>query len=138
MSPTLVLKKIEEFKYSDGWLAKFKLKFNIKNYHIHGESGDVEVADLTKQRNDLIDLTSQYDIKDIYNMDETALFYRLLPTCTLATEKPEGHKLNKERITLGLCVSASGEILKPIVIGKSAKPRCFKPFNQTSFWYYYY
>ena len=58
-------KKIEEFKYSDGWLAKFKLRFNIKNYNIHGESGDVEVADLTKQRNDLIDLTSQYDIKDI-------------------------------------------------------------------------
>ena len=107
-------------------VAKFKLRFNIKNYNIHGESGDVEVADLTKQRNDLIDLTSQYYIKDIYNMDETALFYRLLPTCTLATEKPEGHKLNKERITLGLCVSASGEILKPIVIGKSAKPRCFK------------
>ena len=78
-------------------VAKFKLRFNIKNYNIHGESGDVEVADLTKQRNDLIDLTSQYYIKDIYNMDETALFYHLLPTCILATEKPEGHKLNKER-----------------------------------------
>ena len=32
----------------------------------------------------------------------------------------------KEHLTVALCVSASGEIEKPLVIGKSLKPRCFK------------
>ena len=37
-----------------------------------------------------------------------------------------GGKKSKERLTVALRVSASGEIEKPLVIGKSLKPCCFK------------
>lgn len=36
-----------------------------------------------------------------------------------------GGKRSKERITVSLCASMTGEKLKPLVIGKSAHPRCF-------------
>ena len=38
---------------------------------------------------------------------------------------------------MALCVSASGEILKPLIIGKFAKPRCFKSFSHSNFCDYY-
>ena len=40
-----------------------------------------------------------------------------------------GGKKSKEHLTVALCVNASGEIEKPLVIGKSLKPRCFKNVN---------
>ncbi len=65
---------------------------------------------------------------DIYNCDETGLFYRTLPDRTLATKGKacKGGKLSKERITVMLCCSAGGDKLQPFVIGKAQKPRCFK------------
>lgn len=37
-----------------------------------------------------------------------------------------GRKKHKTRVTLGLCCSAMGEKLKPVIIGTAANPRCFK------------
>ena len=69
-------KKLEDFKCSDGWLHKFKARYNIRKYNIHGESGDVDKNELENQRNDLKSFTINYKLEDIYNMDETGLFYR--------------------------------------------------------------
>ena len=73
-------------------------------------------------------------------MDETGLFYRLQPDKTLATKPVKGTKKSKDRITTGLCVNADGsEKLKPIVIAKAARPRCFpKKFNVQSLVHYYH
>jgi hypothetical protein len=64
-------------------------------------------------------------------MDETGLFFRMLPDKSLTTsDKVTGAKKNKDRITVSLCSNADGsEKLKPLVIGKSLNPRCFKNFN---------
>ena len=95
---------------------------------ISGEKGCVDgiVVDDWKER--LPDLISGYKPDDIYNMDETGLFYRALPDRTLALKGQEciGSKKAKERITLALCVSMTGEFERPLVIGRAAKPRCFK------------
>ena len=44
----------------------------------------------------------------------------------------EGGKLSKDRLTVLLCGSASGEKLMPLVIGRSTNPRCFKSGHMTS------
>jgi hypothetical protein len=41
----------------------------------------------------------------------------------------KGGKKAKDRITLLLCCSATGEKLDPLIIGKSAKPRCLRGVN---------
>ena len=48
--------------------------------------------------------------------------------CPIA-EEPKGHKMRKERLTILLGTSASGEKLPPLVIGKSLNPRAFKGTN---------
>ena len=72
-----------------------------------------------------------YEPKDIFNYDETALFFRLLPKKSYLTEGSDlfGTKQSKERITIGLCCSMKGEKLKPVIVGKAAKPRCFKSIS---------
>ena len=62
--------------------------------------------------------------------DETGCFYRALPEKSLAEKKDcKGGKKAKERITISLFVNAAGGKEVPVVIGKSAKPRCFKGLN---------
>jgi DDE superfamily endonuclease len=64
--------------------------------------------------------------ENIFNMDETGLNWRQLPSRTLSTKRKAGSKLNKERVTLALGCNATGtEKLVPLAIGKAQKPRCF-------------
>lgn len=70
----------------------------------------------------------------IYNADETGLFYKVLPNKTLvsATEATApGRKISKERITFLACTNASGmHKIKPLVIGKSLNPRAFQNYGR--------
>ena len=70
----------------------------------------------------------EYSSEDIWNEDKTGCFFRGLPDKTLADAKKtcKGGKNAKIRITLAFFVNAVGEKEVPIVIGKSASPRCFK------------
>jgi len=116
-----------EFKASQGWIDKFKKRHDIRRFKIHGESESVLVEDLPEQRQTLIEILSQYKPENVYNADETGLFFRMTPNQTLATKPVKVKKKDKERITILLCTNATGtDKLKPLVIGKSANPRCFK------------
>jgi hypothetical protein len=111
-----------EFSYSHGWLDKYKKRFNIKLHTVSGESGGVDMDVVSRGILMLKEEINQYKLDDVFNFDETALFYRLQPNKTLSS----GEKISKERLTVGLCVNATGTIkLKPVVIGKYKKPRCF-------------
>ena len=71
--------------------------------------------------------------EQIYNADETGLLWKGLPQRTLVsfceTSAP-GFKKAKDRLTVLGCTNASGtHKLKPVLTGKSAKPRCFKHVN---------
>ena len=57
-------------------------------------------------------------------------FFRLEPDRTLATRWLSGCKKNKERLSIALCANSDeSHKLTPLVIGKYAKPRCFKNVN---------
>ena len=65
------------FEFSNGWLDRFKARYGIKSYRRFGESGSVDTAVIAQARPLLCELLDQYDWKDIYNMDEAGLFYRM-------------------------------------------------------------
>jgi hypothetical protein len=119
---------IQDFKASEGWLERFKKRSKIEFKTICGESASVDIKTVDEWKSKLLSICDGYDEKDIFNLDETGLFFRLLPNKTLS-EKGEacsGGKVSKDRLTVLLCVSMQGEKLKPLVIGKYKKPRCFK------------
>ena len=66
-------------------------------------------------------------LKDVYNMDETNLFYCAQPNKTLAQRKNHGHKTQKGRLTLALVVNmACINKLQPIIIYNSLCPSCLE------------
>lgn len=74
-------------------------------------------------------ILDQYSADDIYNADETGVFYQILPDKTLEFKKVDCHggKKSKERLTAMVCANMTGNDKLPLlIIGKSAKPRCFK------------
>jgi len=65
------------FEFSNGWLEAFKNCRGIKSYRHFGESGSANMA-VIKESLPQIHLTlDQYERRDIYNMDEAGLFYRM-------------------------------------------------------------
>ena len=124
---------IQDFSYSRGWLQRFKKRHTISFHKSHGEADSANPVIVAEGRLQLKEDLKDYNPNDIYNMDETGLFYRLQPNSTLATGPISGKKKQKDRITVTLCTNATGtDKLKPLVIGKSARPRSFgKTFDPT-------
>ncbi|GFT18925.1 tigger transposable element-derived protein 6 [Trichonephila clavipes] len=121
-----------EFSASEGWLTNFKKRNGIVFKKMCRESSSVDINVCSKWQNSLSDLIKEYEPRNIFNTDETGLFFKCLPekTFTFKKEKCHGGKHSKERLTILLTVNMDGsEKITPLVIGKSAKPRCFKGIN---------
>lgn len=109
-----------------GWLERFKTRHSIVSRSISGESAEVN-ADLENNwlTTELPTLIKNYEPRDIFNADETGLFYKLLPNKTLQLkgEKCYGGKKAKEKLSVLLCANMDGsDFLKPLVIGKYENP----------------
>lgn len=119
---------ITTFKASSGWLDSFKSRHGIVWNQVCGEAKDVDQSVVSDWKEKLPSLVEGYDPKNIFNGDESGLFFRALPSKTLALkgEKCVGGKVSKERLTVFLCGNMAGEMEKPLVIGKANRPRCFK------------
>ncbi|CAF1416320.1 unnamed protein product [Adineta ricciae] len=69
-----------------------------------------------------------YGLNDVFNADETGLFYTAVPSGTLsvAGSHPTGNKTPKDRITVLFLCNSTGTEKKAYAIGKSKHSRCFK------------
>ncbi|UYV71905.1 hypothetical protein LAZ67_9001013 [Cordylochernes scorpioides] len=87
---------------SSGWLDGFKERNKISFKTICGESGAVNLQVAEQWKNNLRELIQDKDARDVFNVDETGLFFKCTPDKTLAFkhEKCHGGKLSKERVTL--------------------------------------
>lgn len=118
----------EEFKASNGWLHRFKTRHNLCSKILCGESADVPAIVAEDWKKKVAGFCEAYAQRDIFNCDETGLFYRALPNRTLCLKKEKcyGGKKAKQRLTVLLCANLVGEFEEPLIIGKSLRPRCFK------------
>uniref|UniRef100_A0A914UMC1 HTH CENPB-type domain-containing protein n=1 Tax=Plectus sambesii TaxID=2011161 RepID=A0A914UMC1_9BILA len=129
-------KQIAQLHYPDdlpdvnlSWIGRFKLRHGICSKAFHGEAGAVQPDVVANWQDTLLKcILESYEPQDIFNVDELGLFWKLMPNKTLAFkhETCSGGKQSKERLTVLLGGSMSGEKLPLLTIGKSAKPRCFK------------
>lgn len=109
---------------TQSWLKSFKLLYNITDFKVCGEylSCDLIAA------NDIPRILKAATTNHIFNMDEIRLFWKKLPTKTIAKKgsKVHGVKFDKSAYTIAFFVSMDGEELTPTVIGHHANPRCFE------------
>ena len=129
-----------DFKGSNGWFSKWKARYNIKKFKVCGESGDVRGEMVESWMERLPEIVRGYRIEDIWNMDETGVFWRALPESGFEQRGKacKGGKKSMQRITVAFFVSASGEKEKPIVIWKSKNLRCLKRFEKSTLPALYY
>ena len=96
---------------------------------LSGDSFSVDPVAEEKGRNELQAITKNFHPDDIFNADETVLYFRLMPSRSLVqkNEKAHGIKKDKERITVLVMTNATGTYKnKLLIIGKFSKPQCLK------------
>ena len=119
---------LDDFQASQGWLQSWLKREGLSWSLLCGESASVSQEVVDDFSNRIPEITEGYKPEDIFNMDESALFYRSLPNRSFAPKgsKSHGGRKRKDRITMVLCLSATGEKLMPWIIGRSAKPRALR------------
>ena len=135
------------FKASNGWFDHWRWRYNVKkSVRLQGEAGDIDIAAVEQDIEMLRCALKEYSPGNIFNMDETGLFFRAIPNHSylMANEgdqRQEGRGCKamkaKDRLTVVLCVNATGTCkVDPVVIGSAKKPRCFKdnPPTVPYFW----
>lgn len=138
-------KKLEaesEFAASEGWIDRWKTRHGVRFVSISGEKLSADAAAAKEFSVKFQEIVEENELLpcQVYNIDETGLNFKMLPTKTLAAsnESVVGTKLIKDRITVTPCSNADGTHKLPLfVIGKSKKPRAFKNINLSSLPVYY-
>ena len=117
--------------FSNGWLEGFKSRHGIKTQKKLGEDADVDEKGGEEAMQHIRRLTASYDLDCIYNMDETGLYWKMVPDRTLASEHLSGVKSDKARISIAVTVNGDGSLRPPLwIVGKAAVPVCMKGINK--------
>lgn len=121
-----------DFLASSGWLDKFRQRHGIRFLKVCGERLSSNVDAVLPFKQEFMKIVKEMDLHEdqIYNADESAIFWRALPTGTLVSQDEKsapGRKIPKDRLTFMPCCNASGTHKLPLLIlGKSKNPRVFK------------
>jgi Tc5 transposase DNA-binding domain/Helix-turn-helix domain (DUF4817) len=76
--------KEDQLKLSNGWLGSFKNRHGLKEMKRHGEAASSSAEKERKRIQELI-IKYGYRLCDIFNMDETGLFYGYAPIPSFPT-----------------------------------------------------
>jgi len=143
---------IEGFLGSPGFIQRWAARHQLKSVKLWGQAGSAAAAVCQgEQRMSQIRAElATYDPEHIYNMDETGLQYRCLPSRTYIAagrrRRARGSKAikSKDRVTLVFACHLTGSHKLPVaIIGSAAVPQCFRPprnrcrlpyFSQKSAW----
>ncbi len=115
---------ITNFRASNGCLAKFLRQSAIqRSFKLHGKGGldlpTIAQALMLEFRS----ISSQYDIKKIYSVGESGLFYRMGPhqayfTRNESRSTTRGTELqkHKRRVSILMCMNADGSHVLPVFL----------------------
>ena len=132
------------FQASSGWLWRFCRRHGICQLSLQGEKLSSNASALEPFKHELRQLIKRegLTLDQLYNCDESGLYYRMLPakTLTCRTENAaSGLKTQKDRVTVMACSNATEDHKLPLMfIGKAANPRCFKNVNKQALPVAYY
>ena len=61
--------------FNRGWFQKLRHRFNLKYVTFHGEAASVPTEIVLEWKQKLVTILEKWSPEDIYNIDETGLFY---------------------------------------------------------------
>ena len=111
------------------------LSFSVGQKLSADDKGAKDFKETFQQK--LID--EQWNLDNIYNADETSLFWKCLPNQTLVGGheiEAVGFKVPKDRVTLNVCANSIGTHKIPLLmIGRYQKPRGLKSIEGLPLYY---
>ena len=125
---------ITDFQYSDRWVYRFCQRQGLAVRRGVGESASANLANVELARHAIPMVLAILNAKpdDVFNADETGLVFGTQPLKTLAFSRVQGVKRVADRITVMLCCNATvRERLKPMIVAKPTRPRCWRGSSVT-------
>ena len=95
-------------EFSNRWLQKFNEQNGLWSYKFHGKAGSVNTDNVKSAQGQLQVTLKDYSLCDVFNMDETGLFYQIPPKHGLAMSQMSGLKGDKTRITVAFTANVDG------------------------------
>ncbi|KAM4045427.1 tigger transposable element-derived protein 1-like [Anomaloglossus baeobatrachus] len=126
----------KEFVVRRGWFMRFKDRANFHNIKVQGEAASADEKAATEFPKALAEVFEEggYCAQQVFNVDETGLFWKRLPNRTYIAKEEKsapGHKVGKERLTLLLGGNAAGDYkLKPMLVYQAENPRALKGISK--------
>lgn len=119
----------DNFTASNGWLDRFKVRNGIKLCGLRDVKTESDTSAVAPFKAELESLAQWYNLslEQIYNADETDLFWRMLPNPNDdMNEVKASVRVYRERMTVLCCSNATGSHKLPLVcIGRGKRSRTF-------------
>lgn len=113
-------------KFSNGWFHRFRSRRNIRPIPRDSETAGPSI-NVNDEMNRIRQVMSQYSPKDIFNCDETALCWRMIPDQNITSRSESEQKKNKTRITVNFCTNSDASERLPMwIIGTEKRPQVFQ------------
>lgn len=112
--------------FSGGWLWRFKARHGIKKLDASSEKQVADHQAAEQFCGFFRSLTVEHGLtpEQVYNADETGLFWQCLPSPTHEGSLVPGGRQSRDRLTVLMCANATGSHkIKPLVIGKCSGSR---------------
>ncbi|XP_014454460.1 tigger transposable element-derived protein 1 [Alligator mississippiensis] len=117
------------FTASRGWLYRFVQRYNLQNVKLQSKAGSADVDSASNFKPELLEFIKDkgYEPVQVFNCDETGLFYKKMGNRTYLTKEQSvasGFKAFKDRLTLLFCANASGDFKCKLLLVYRAKNPC--------------
>lgn len=144
-----VREKLEAFRAGDKWAKNFVKRAGLHSKVLHGEAGSVDPEKIKKGLEEVRAACEKYPARNIFNVDETGIQWKLMPRRTYLTPGEDKKTVRgtkgmnfKDRVSAIVCGNADGTAKVGLtLIGRAANPRCFrkracplKYFSQSNAW----
>lgn len=111
--------------FSNGWLHGFQNRRHARSPFGHDEAGSVS-TDADENLIEIRELVKQYPPRDIFNCNETSLFWKSTPDKSFTTGPVPVQENDDAQISLHFCTNSDASERLPLwIIGNSQKPQAF-------------
>ncbi|KAG3080424.1 hypothetical protein PI125_g20447 [Phytophthora idaei] len=114
-------------RFGHSWLRCLQHWYDFRWRRAYGKSTSVDLTAREEQLAKIKSTVSRYTPRNVFNMDESAFFYKAVPRGSICKKSAPSLKQDKVRVTMACCANADGSEKLPLLfLGTAERPRWYK------------